>query len=144
LQKKRKEAITPPPAHFNSRIDYTLHKMFLTEDLKTVLTKLKDRNCGPDAGPVAANDEQLPKTKLARINAVKRLLQLAHPCDTEAQLALLALVSTEATKFEVTKIISEEQLLTEARSAEKRPMALYEAGEDAAVQQERFKQLKWE
>jgi hypothetical protein len=60
------------------------------------------------------------------------------------QLALLALVGIEATEFEVTKIISEEQLFTEARSAEKRPMALYEAGQDAAIQQEPFKQLKWE
>jgi hypothetical protein len=36
---------------FNSRIDYALHMMFLTEE--TALTKLKNRNCGPDAGPVA-------------------------------------------------------------------------------------------
>jgi hypothetical protein len=82
------------------------------------------------------------KIKHARNNAVKRLLQLAYPCHTEAQLALLALVSTEATKFKATKIVFEEQLLTEARSAEKRPMALYEACEDAAVQEERIKQLK--
>jgi hypothetical protein len=37
------------------------------------------RKCGPDASPVTANNEQLPKTKLARINAVKTIATACAP-----------------------------------------------------------------
>jgi hypothetical protein len=144
LKRKRKEAITPLPEHYSSRVDYTLHKLFITDELKTVITKLREKNQEQNAGLLAQRDEAIPKTKRARISAVKKLLNLAHPGDVESQLALLTSVSADATNFDAAKIISEEQLLKEARSAEKRPIVLYNDGEDPGLQQERFRRLKWE
>jgi hypothetical protein len=144
LKRKRKEAITPLPEHYSSRVDYTLHKLFITDELKTVITKLREKNQEQNAGLLAQRDEAIPKTKRARISAVKKLLNLAHPGDVESQLALLTSVSADATNFDAAKIISEEQLLKEARSAEKRPIVLYNVGEDPGLQQERFRRLKWE